>query len=196
MLLVRTWLTRESWVDYHEQWLSPATTTSLFADLLATLDFEQHSVTVYGRSVPQPRLITWCGSVPYRYSGLTLPPRAFPDCLTEVLRAVATVSETPFNHVLLNLYRSGRDSMGEHADNERELGTNPVVATLTLGASRKFVLRARSGHHRLQYSLGDGSLLVMGGRCQSEYVHGIPKTRQAVEPRLSLTFRRVVERNT
>lgn len=190
---MRTALTSASWVEFHEEWLPCAVTTSLFAHLIAALPFEQRNVTLFGRSVPQPRLIAWCGAVPYRYSGLTLPPREIPERLTGVLGDVSRLAGTDFNHVLLNLYRTGEDSMGMHADNERELGPDPVVATLTLGAPRKFVLKARRGTHRAEYVLGDGSLLVMGGRCQSEYVHGVPKTRNPVPPRLSLTFRKIVD---
>jgi alkylated DNA repair dioxygenase AlkB len=180
-------------VDFHEEWLPAEFARSLFDHLSEVLEFEQRSVTLFGRSVPQPRLIAWCGALPYRYSGLTLPPREFPERLTPVLGEVSRAAGTDFNHVLLNLYRSGEDSMGLHADNERELGPDPVVATLTLGAPRKFILRARRGTRRVEYALGNGSLLVMGGRCQSEYVHGVPKTKQPVPPRLSLTFRRIID---
>lgn len=190
---VRTALTPHSWVDFHEEWLPAEFARSLFDHLSEVLEFEQRSVTLFGRRVPQPRLIAWCGALPYRYSGLTLPPREFPERLTPVLGEVSREAGTDFNHVLLNLYRSGEDSMGLHADNERELGPDPVVATLTLGAPRKFILRARRGTHRVEYALGNGSLLVMGGRCQSEYVHGVPKTKQPVPPRLSLTFRRIID---
>jgi alkylated DNA repair dioxygenase AlkB len=189
---VRTLLTEHTWIEFHEQWLPPSEAGALFEQLLRTLPFEQRSVTLFGKPVMQPRLIAWCGDVPYRYSGLTLPPREIPACLTLMMAKVSEVAGVPFNHVLLNLYRSGRDAMGMHADNERELGPAPVVATLSLGATRRFVLVARQGKHRAEYQLGDGSLLVMGGRCQTEYVHGIPKTHQPVARRLSLTFRHVV----
>lgn len=189
---MRTPLTTESWVDFHEHWLSPSESEPLFERLQSQVAFEQRSVTIFGKVVAQPRLIGWCGTVAYRYSGLTLPPRAAPECLTTVLHRVNQAANTEFNHLLLNLYRNGDDSMGMHADDEAELGSDPTVATLTLGATRKFLLKARHGGHRLEYALGDGSLLIMGGRCQAEYVHGVPKTRAAVSPRLSITFRRIV----
>lgn len=189
---MRTDLPDASWVLFYEHWLSGDVTSSLYQQLLATVSFERRSVTIFGRPVPQPRLIAWCGATTYRYSGLTLPPRAVPACLTGVFSEVSTAAGTEFNHLLLNLYRDGQDSMGMHADDEAELGPAPVVATLTLGAPRQFLLRARRGSHRAAFTLGDGSLLIMGGQCQKEYVHGIPKTRKAVGPRLSITFRRVV----
>ena len=189
--LMRTAITPNSWLDFTEHWLTTDESVALYAEVLAAVPFEQRSVTIFGRSVPQPRLIGWCGTTSYRYSGLTLSPRPVPPCLTPILARVSEHSGTSFNHLLLNLYRDGRDSMGMHADDEAELGRDPVVATLTLGATRKFLLRARQGSHRVEYALGDGSLLIMGGRCQAEYVHGIPKTQRPVGARLSVTFRRV-----
>jgi alkylated DNA repair dioxygenase AlkB len=188
---MRTDLTPHTWVDFHEHWLTSEASARLHEQLVANVPFEQRSVTLFGRTVPQPRLIGWCGTTPYRYSGLTLPPRHVPECLTPVLTGVAEAAATDFNHLLLNLYRDGQDSMGMHADDEAALGRDPTVATLTLGATRKFLLRSRKASHRVEYALGGGSLLIMGGRCQTEYVHGIPKTQQAVGPRLSITFRRI-----
>lgn len=192
--LMRSELTPHSWVDYRHRWRSSVETEPLLGHLLTALPFEQHSVSLFGRSVPQPRLISWCGTEPYRYSGLTLPPRPTPKSLTKLLTAVNSEARVEFNHVLLNLYRTGQDSMGMHADNEPELGPEPTVATFTLGATRRFVLRARNSSHQAEYLLGDGSLLIMGGRCQTEYTHGIPKTRQPVGLRLSLTFRQITSR--
>lgn len=188
---MRTYLSASSWLVFHERWLSIEDSALLHAQLLACVPFEQRSVTIFGRSVPQPRLIGWCGTTSYRYSGLTLPAAGIPECLTPVLESVSRSASTDFNHMLLNLYRDGQDSMGMHADAEAELGTDPIVATLTLGATRTFRLRARRGTQRADYALGDGSLLVMGGRCQTEFVHGIPKTKKPVGQRLSVTFRRV-----
>lgn len=188
---MRTPLPSNSWVDFQENWLPTDACHELHGQLLAAVTFEQRSVTLFGRVVAQPRLIGWCGTTSYRYSGLTLAPRVVPECLTRILEQVSRQASVEFNHLLLNLYRDGRDSMGMHADDEAELGHNPVVATLTLGATRKFLLRSRTGSHRADYALGDGSLLIMGGQCQAEYVHGIPKTRQTVGSRLSITFRRV-----
>lgn len=188
---VRTHLTEHTWVDLYEHWLGELESSALLEQLIETLSFEQRAVTLFGKSVMQPRLIAWCGDVPYGYSGLTLPPRQVPSCLTPILARVSALAEAPFNHILLNLYRSGQDGMGMHADNERELGPDPILATLSLGAPRRFVLVARRSKHRAEYQLTDGSLLVMGGRCQTEYVHGIPKTNQPVTRRLSLTFRHV-----
>jgi alkylated DNA repair dioxygenase AlkB len=140
--------------------------------------------------VLQPRLIAWAGALPYRYSGQTLEPRPFTPALAAVLQAVGALA--PFNHVLVNRYRDGNDSMGLHADAEPELGVDPVVATLSLGATRRFVIKPRHTGPSRDLDLTSGSLLVMGGACQSRYRHGIPRQPALGEERISLTFRSVL----
>jgi len=107
---------------------------------------------------------------------------------------VSTFARIPFNHLLANLYRDGRDSMGMHADDERELGPAPVVATLSLGVTRRFVIaprRTKTGDRR-HLPLASGSLLIMGGACQSEFRHGLPRDPAVQTERISLTFRTVI----
>lgn len=188
---MRTNLSAQSYVEHRKQWLDESSASALLALLLGCMEFEQRSVKLFGRSIPQPRLIAWCGPVAYTYSGLTLPPKQVPDCLQGVLTRVRHAAATEFNHLLLNLYRNGSDSMGYHADNEPELGPAPVVATLSLGASRRFTLRARRGQQSLTLEMAHGDLVIMAGRCQEEFVHAIPKQPRLLEPRLSITFRRV-----
>ena len=144
----------------------------------------------------QPRLVGWAGEVAYRYSGQTLEPRPFTDTVRALTERVKDASGARFNHVLLNRYRDGRDSMGMHADDEPELGPDPVVATLSLGAPRRLLLvprRPRDGERR-SLELPPGSLLVMRGACQRRFRHGIPREPDVTEERVSLTFRQV-ERN-
>ncbi len=191
---MRVELSPHSHLEHYRAWLDTASASTLWRSLLAEFDFEQHSVSLFGKRVPQPRLIAWCGPRPYSYSGLTLPPRSVPDCLIEVLSRVVSVASAPFNHLLLNLYRIGLDSMGYHADNEPELGDDPVVATLSLGATRRFSVKSRRGNQTSSYEMANGDLLIMAGRCQREFVHGVPKQPRITEPRLSLTFRHVLER--
>ena len=100
-----------------------------------------------------------------------------------------------FNHVLANRYRSGDDSMGLHADDEPELGPDPLVAIVSLGAARRLVVKPRrkEGHERHDLELGHGTLLVMGGTCQRHYVHGVPRQAGTKGERISLTFRRLLQ---
>jgi alkylated DNA repair dioxygenase AlkB len=179
-----------AWLDLVPGWIPPPDADRLLVTLRDELRWEQREIVLYGRKVLQPRLIAWAGELGYRYSGQTLEPRAPTPALTGLLEAVRSRVGVPFNHLLVNRYRDGRDSMGLHADAEPELGPDPVVATVSLGAARRFVLRPRSGpaethHHDLEH----GSLLVMGGTCQARYRHGIPRQPAVQHERVSLTFR-------
>jgi alkylated DNA repair dioxygenase AlkB len=179
----------EAWVDLSPAWLPAPEADRLLERLRADLRWEQREIVLFGRRVLQPRLIAWAGELPYRYSGQTLEPRPAPPALEEASRAVGAAAGVPFNHVLVNRYRDGNDSMGLHADAEPELGVDPVVATLSLGATRRFVLRPRKGEGGETLELTHGSLLVMGGRCQSLYRHGIPRQPAVLGERVSLTYR-------
>ena len=183
-----------AWIDHDPRWLPPREAESLVAQLLTELDWEQRAIVVFGRPVLQPRLIAWAGELPYRYSGQTLEPRAWTPGVAALLAPVSARAEAPFNHVLVNRYRDGADHLGLHADAEPELGPDPVVATLSLGARRRFVVkpRRRSAGPGRDYRLESGSLLVMGGTCQRHFVHGVPREAGAHGERISLTFRRLL----
>jgi alkylated DNA repair dioxygenase AlkB len=183
-----------AWLHYLPAWIDAPEADRMLVALREELAWEQRAIVLFGRRVLQPRLIAWAGSLGYRYSGQTLEPRAdTPTTATLTARVVAQTS-VPFNHVLVNRYRDGADSIGLHADDEPELGRDPIVATLSLGAMRRFVLkprRARSGPAR-SLDVGHGSLLVMGGTCQRHWVHGVPRQAGVAGERISLTFRHLV----
>ncbi len=194
----RTELQLGAWLELHERWLGAAEAAELRAALVRELAWEQRHIVLFGRPILQPRLIAWAGELPYRYSGQTLEPRPWPAALAplgELCARVAAQAGAPFNHVLINRYRDGEDSMGYHADSEPELGPEPLVATLSLGATRRFQLRlqrAPRGQRPLTLPLADGSLLVMGGSCQRHYRHALPRASSPVEERISLTFRHLL----
>jgi alkylated DNA repair dioxygenase AlkB len=183
-----------AWIEYLPGFIEADEADRLLTALRDEIAWEQREIVMFGRRVLQPRLIGWAGSLGYRYSGQTLEPRdATPTTAALAARVVASTG-VPFNHVLVNRYRDGADSIGLHADDEPELGRDPTVATLSLGASRRFVLkprRARAGSVSA-FDVGHGSLLVMGGTCQRHYVHGVPRQSGAVGERISLTFRRLL----
>jgi alkylated DNA repair dioxygenase AlkB len=131
--------------------------------------------------------------VGYRYSGIMHTPRPLTEELQELQTMVEDLAEISFNSVLLNLYRDGRDSVGWHADNEPGLGSEPVIASLSLGAVRRFQLKHRTDRAaRVALDLPNGSCLVMRGKTQQYWRHQLPKTRAPVGPRINLTFRRMV----
>jgi alkylated DNA repair dioxygenase AlkB len=152
---------------------------------------------MFGKEVPQPRLTAWYGdpAAQYTYSGLTWEPRPWTPTLLDLRRRLEAATDARFNSVLLNYYRDGRDSMGWHADNEPELGAAPAIASLSLGASRRFRLRPYRGgltHPSFSLDLPTGSLLLMRGPTQQHWQHELPKTARPVGPRLNLTFRWIV----
>src|SRR5712692_4198817 len=165
-----------AWLDHEPVWLPPREADAVLAALRDELVWEQREIVLFGRRILQPRLIAWAGSLGYRYSGQTLAPREPTPATAVLLPRVSERARAPFNHVLVNRYRDGADSIGLHADDEPELGLDPIVATLSLGATRRFVLKPRRARLGPSHSLDveNGSLLVMGGTCQRHYVHGVP----------------------
>lgn len=180
----------------HPAWLTPQRADALFVDLQRTLPWENHAVRLFGREVPSPRLSVWIGDADacYRYSGVMREPQPWTASLATLRDQLVCEMGVPFNSALANLYRDGNDAMGWHSDNESELGTAPVIASVSLGAARRFKLRARNGDERLDIELTHGSLLVMAGATQALYRHALPRTRRPVGARINLTFRFVEPR--
>lgn len=167
---------------------------SLFQTLLATTPWQQHVPTLYGRPTAAPRLSAWYGDkgAIYSYSGLRLEPLPWNKTLLTIKRRLDNLANVSFNSVLMNLYRDGQDSMGWHSDAEPELGRNPVIASVSLGATRRFRFQHKKRDICLSLDLETGSTLIMKGATQHYWRHSLPKTRKAVGPRINLTFRRIV----
>jgi len=166
----------------------------LFEALRARIRWREEEIVMFGQRRRVPRLVAWHGDpgAGYRYSGTDHDPEPWTAELERVRARAHELSGTQFNAVLLNLYRDGRDGMGWHADDEPELGRDPVIASVSLGAPRRFCLRHRRRRDlALALELPHGSLLVMGGPTQHHWLHALPKTRRAVGERINLTFRRV-----
>ncbi len=167
-------------------------TRALFDELCAGLPWTQHRVRLFGRELAAPRLSCWIGdeSCRYRYSGQLHTPQPWPEVLRTLRGRIEVATKARFNSVLANLYRDGADSIAWHADNEPELGPEPGIASLSLGAARRFCLRHRQDPAcQAEWWLTDGSLLYMAGRTQAHYRHTVPKTRKPVGPRINLSFR-------
>jgi len=158
--------------------------------------WRQDELRVFGRLHKIPRLHQWFADtgLSYRWSGITLQPEPWFAELNAVRERVSAAAHTPFNSVLINYYRDGNDSMGWHSDDEPELGPFPVIASLSLGATRDFKLRPKAGVTAQPQTLvlHSGSLLVMSGRSQRDWQHSLPKRKRVVEPRINLTFRQII----
>lgn len=181
-------------VAFDPCWLPPDAAATLLARLREAIPWEVHRLRLFGRQVDSPRLSCWIGDpdASYTYSGTRFEPRPWPDALRPVRARLAAELGVDFNSVLANLYRDGRDAMGWHADAEAELGPRPLIASLSLGATRRFVLRHRGEPTRkLALDLAAGSLLLMAGDTQQHYRHALPRTARPVGPRINLTFRRI-----
>jgi len=167
----------------------------LLSQLVETTAWRQDSIKIYGKPTPLPRLTAWYGDAGarYVYSGIVNDPLPWTPALAEIKEVVDAVSGVAFNGVLLNRYRTGKDSMGWHSDDEREFGPNPVIASVSFGGTRNFQLRhKRHKEQKASVELTHGSLLVMRGPTQENWQHQIPKTAKPVQERLNLTFRRLV----
>ncbi len=180
-------------IQYLPDFLALAEADLAFRQLLAETPWQQGEIKLFGRLIAEPRLSAWYGDpdAHYRYSGQSLSPIPWTPVLIQLKAYLKSVTQAEFNSVLLNLYRDGQDSMGLHSDDEPELGPEPLIASISLGASRRFVLRHKQSGQRHELNLAHGSLLLMSGRCQHDWKHGLPKDKRCTEPRINLTFRRV-----
>jgi alkylated DNA repair dioxygenase AlkB len=170
----------------------PYSNEDVFARLLAETPWRAETVLVFGKRHLQPRLSAWYGDASYTYSGLRLAPLPWTPLLGEIRAAVEAACGQRFNSVLLNRYRNGQDSMGMHSDDEPELGPEPVIASLSYGTTRTFILRHKRNKDTIRLPLTDGGLLLMAGTLQQNWLHGINKSARPLGERLNLTFRNVV----
>lgn len=179
----------------HEQFLDPDFAVRAFDELLRTNAWEEHDIVVFGQRHREPRLSTWHadGGKEYEYSGLLRTPLPLTPLLNDIRSRCESVSGASFNSVLVNLYRDGNDGVGWHADNEAVNGREPTIASVSLGATRRFDFRHRESKETVKVDLHSGSLLVMSGLSQHCWVHQVAKTKQVVGPRINLTFRRVLD---
>lgn len=169
----------------------------LFAELLNGIEWKQDRIKYYGKEMDLPRLTAWYGDVgaSYTYSNISMDSAAWTPTLIHIKGKVEAVAEVKFNSVLLNYYRTGKDSVSWHRDNERELGINPVIASVSLGDTRRFQFKhvQKKDFDRVDVDLTHGSLLIMKGRTQECWLHQIPKTSKPKCPRINLTFRRILK---
>jgi alkylated DNA repair dioxygenase AlkB len=181
-------------VAWYPAWLTQEQATTLFARIVAETEWRQERIRTPGGWVDQPRLTAWLGEpdAVYIYSGIRNVPQPWTPAVGELCDTVSALCGIRFNSVLLNRYRSGIDSMGWHADHEPELGLEPVIASVSLGATRRFDLKHNATGVTRSFRLTNGSLLVMRGQTQAQWRHRVPKEPTVSGERLNLTFRVVM----
>lgn len=184
-------------VAFAPHWLDESLSGHLLRGLREAVPWENHRVRLFGREHASPRLSCWIGDpgATYRYSGTVFEPHPWLPSLQPLRARLEDELGVEFNSVLVNLYRDGGDCMGWHSDDEPELGPSPVIASVSLGATRRFVLKHREDpRHRRAIELPSGSLLVMAGGTQRHYRHALPRTTKVVGERINLTFRHITPR--
>ncbi|AOR27445.1 alpha-ketoglutarate-dependent dioxygenase AlkB [Formosa sp. Hel1_33_131] len=179
-------------IEYHPQFYGLEEASALFDALYQHTPWIEEDIRVYGKVYKQPRLTAFFANnqKTYGYSNISMTPHPFTPLLNAIKTKVEAATQTEFSSCLLNLYRDGQDSNGWHADDEKELGLNPVIASLSLGAERTFHLKhkkIKTLKHKL--NLQNGSLLLMKNETQHHWLHQIPKTKKPLAKRINLTFR-------
>jgi len=163
------------------------------ACLAETMPWRIETARLFGREMPVPRMTAWFGDADYTYSGICHRAAPFPAVVQRLREWAENISGASYNAVLLNLYRNGGDSVGWHSDNEAGLGDRPTIASLSLGATRRFQLRHRRTKEMITLELREGHWLIMSGETQRFWLHQVPKTTATVGRRINLTFRRMIQ---
>lgn len=176
---------------YHQRVISSQKAWLLYDWLKANIDWQQPEIRVFGKLHAIPRLQAYIADsgLNYQYSNLNLSPNPWPEVLLAMRKRLEQVYQTPFNAVLLNYYRSGDDTMGWHSDDEPELGDSPIIASVSLGAVRKFAIKSRTNDAKWALMLEHGSALMMSGASQQDYLHSLPRQAKVGDGRINLTFR-------
>lgn len=178
----------------HRDIFDEKTAHSLFDSLITTLNWQQPSIKMHGKTIPIPRKQVWMGDAEtsYKYSGQLFQPEPWNPVVLDIKHKVERLSGARFNSVLCNLYRDGQDSVSWHADDEPELDPSTPIASFSLGATRRFDLKPKTGSgNTVQLFLANAMLVVMSPEVQVNWVHQIPKTKKVQDARINLTFRRV-----
>ncbi|QOL26995.1 alpha-ketoglutarate-dependent dioxygenase AlkB [Thalassotalea sp. LPB0316] len=179
-------------LDYLPHFISLSRARALEKRLKDEIAFSQDKISLYGKAYDIPRLQAWFGDASYTYSGLKMNPQPWTPALLEIKHMVEEKTHCLFNSALVNLYRNHQDSVGWHSDDEPELGDNPMIASVSLGAKRTFKLKHKNTAEKLDIPLVEGSLLIMSGETQRYWQHAVLKEKCNTAPRINITFRQLV----
>jgi alkylated DNA repair dioxygenase AlkB len=181
-------------VQYLANWLDNETADALLYLFQRELEWSEGEIKIFGKKIKIPRLQAWYGDAGtnYAYSGVIMHPIPWHDELQTLKARCEHQCGSAFNSVLANLYRDGQDSMGMHSDDEPELGIEPIIASVSLGEVRNFDFKHKVNGDKFRLPLEHGSLLIMSGKTQQYWRHGIAKTKKQIEPRINFTFRQIL----
>ncbi len=178
---------------YEEDFLNSHEAKILFEYLKENTLWESREIKMFGKIYLQPRLIKWYGDKDYTYSKQLFKAENMPKILEELKLKLEKKLESSFNSVLINYYRNENDSMGKHCDDEKELGENPIIASISLGEIREFIIENKKTKEKIKINLKSGSLLIMKDSSQKDYLHSLPKSKQKKGGRINLTFRNILK---
>ena len=179
----------------YPQFFAVGESDDYLAQLTNRINWKQEPIKMFGKQIMQPRLTALYGDVEkkYSYSGITMQPMQWIEPLLKIKEQIEPIAAVHFTTALLNFYRNGSDSMGWHRDNEKELGRNPVIGSVSFGVARKFQFRNYTDKKQVKnIELTHGSFLLMQGETQHHWEHQLPKTSQTILPRINITFRVIV----
>lgn len=183
----------DGWIIYDPLFVRHSLADIYFSYLQQNLPWRGGEIKLFGKvhQIPRKQVMMANQGLSYAYSGKTLQSESWDDQVIQIKSQIEDATGYAFNACLANLYRDGQDSNGWHADNEKELGENPIIASVSFGATRKFQLKHSQKGEKLSFDLSHGSLLVMGGKMQHYWKHQVPKTKKVDQPRVNLTFRKL-----
>ncbi|WAU74443.1 alpha-ketoglutarate-dependent dioxygenase AlkB family protein [Acinetobacter sp. TR11] len=185
---------KDLYLELYPDFFSFEESDNYYQILFNEIPWQQEEIKYYGTVYNLPRLTAWFGDngKEYKYSGIVVKPFPWTKVLLEIKNKVESITGENFNSVLLNLYRDGKDSISAHSDDEPELGLNPIIASVTFGAERNFLFQNKKNKNlKHKILLKHGSLVVMKGETQKEWLHSISKTSACISPRINLTFRKI-----
>ena len=182
-------------VKYYPDFFPNTFSNEMFSSLQEGIEWIQEPIWMFGKKIMQPRLTAFYGDpkIAYKYSGIEMQAKDWNHYLIKIKNSIEELCQAEFSHVLLNYYRDGQDSMGWHRDNEKSLGNRPLIASVSFGTTREFQLRKYDDKQfKKSINLAHGSLLLMQGDTQKYWEHQLPKSKKIKNPRINLTFRKIL----
>lgn len=191
----KNWLPKDGMVNYYGKLLNQEVADNYFSKLSQNIEWQNDKILIFGKHIVTKRKVAWYGDKQFKYTYSKIPKLAliWTKELLEIKSVIENKTGESFNSCLLNLYHNGEESMSWHSDDEKDLKKNSAIASLSLGAERKFTFKHKESKEKVAFVLEHGSLLLMKNETQSYWLHQLPKTKLIKSPRINLTFRTIIE---